>query len=105
MLRECALENPAFAALYRVWLDRGSGAAAAHRAKGGSSQQSTPPMPWTLSRKSRRVTQAEAPVAASPRHQPMPMPASMQPSTVRISPPRSVVFSFFGFCAFFVCAI
>ena len=35
MLRECALENPAFAALYRVWLDRGSAAAAAHRAGGG----------------------------------------------------------------------
>ena len=35
MLRECALENPAFLALYRVWLDRGAKAAAAHRAGGG----------------------------------------------------------------------
>lgn len=35
MLRECALENPAFLELYRVWLDRGNQAAAAHRAAGG----------------------------------------------------------------------
>ena len=35
MLRDCALENPAFGELYRIWLDRGNGAAAAHRAKGG----------------------------------------------------------------------
>ena len=34
MLRECALENPAFAALYRVWLDRDK-AAAEFRAGGG----------------------------------------------------------------------
>ena len=35
MLRDCALENPAFLELYRVWLDRGAEAAAAQRAKGG----------------------------------------------------------------------
>ena len=35
MLRECALENPAFGELYRIWLDRGKMAAAAQRAKGG----------------------------------------------------------------------
>ncbi len=35
MLRECALENPAFAELYRIWLDRGNAAAAAQKAKGG----------------------------------------------------------------------
>lgn len=35
MLRECALENPAFLELYRIWKDRGAEAAAAHRARGG----------------------------------------------------------------------
>ena len=35
MLRDCALENPAFAELYRVWLDRGEQTAAAFRGKGG----------------------------------------------------------------------
>ena len=35
MLRKCAREDPAFAELYRVWLDRGSEAAAAFRAGGG----------------------------------------------------------------------
>lgn len=35
MLRDCALENQAFRELYRVWLDRGNGEAAAHRARGG----------------------------------------------------------------------
>ncbi len=35
MLRACALENPAFGELYRIWLDRGETAAATQRAKGG----------------------------------------------------------------------
>ena len=35
MLRKCAREDPAFAELYRVWLDRGAAAAAAQRARGG----------------------------------------------------------------------
>lgn len=35
MLRDCALESPAFAALYRIWLDRGNGTAARWRAEGG----------------------------------------------------------------------
>ena len=35
MLRECALEDPAFGKLYRAFLDRGNEAAAAHRAGGG----------------------------------------------------------------------
>ena len=35
MLRDYALENQAFRELYRVWLDRGNGEAAAHRARGG----------------------------------------------------------------------
>ena len=34
MLRECALENPAFGELYRIWMNRGNMAAAARRAEG-----------------------------------------------------------------------